>query len=226
MEAIKDETTGRWTLTDIEPCEVTYERILDMLREGNPFKFARYGDGEFFCMAGKIGRNCDKHEYFPDLGAALNEAWYSSPEYIVGVQPLSVFGGLYRKVADAGPKRIVNADVLHNASIDGQLQRLIDVLNTRSTILVGPKHLEGMKPAAHLVIPSLNCWKTYEDTRALILNCLGMTTNPVFLLCASMMSEVLINDFKEAEATFIDCGSVFDPYFNVKSRSYHHKLKI
>lgn len=225
MVAKRDDLTGRWTLEGVEPSEETYERIKHMLRDNVPFKFARYGDGEFFCMSGKIGKNCDKHEYFPDLGQALNDAWYSKPEYIVGVQPLSVHGGLYQKVKEAGPRNIVNADVLHNASIDGKLGELIEVLKPRTTIIVGPKHLEKMN-TTHLVIPDLNCWKHYEDICDLILISLGMSSNPVFLLCASMMSEVIIHRFKDVEATFIDCGSVFDPYCQVKSRSYHHKLKI
>jgi hypothetical protein len=225
LKAIKDESNGRWTIEGLEPCEKTYERMLQMLKDFVPFKFARYGDGEFFCMSGKIGRNCDKHEYFPDLGQALNEAWYSSPEYIVGVQPMSIRSGLYQKVKEAGPKNIVNADVLHNASIDGKLIQLVNACNERSTILVGPKHLEGMR-ATQIVIPDVNCWETYVETASLIQKCLDITSNPVFLLCASMMSEVIIHDFKDTDATFIDCGSVFSPYFGVKNRSYHHKLKI
>jgi len=39
-----------------------------------------------------------------------------------------------------------------------------------------------------------------------------------------MMSEVLIDQLSYSENTFIDCGSVFDPYVGVKSRRYHHKL--
>jgi hypothetical protein len=48
----------------------------------------------------------------------------------------------------------------------------------------------------------------------------------VVLLAASMMSEVLIDDFADHHHTFIDIGSVLDPYCGIKSRRYHHKLKL
>src|SRR5688572_2860694 len=121
MEAKRDELTGRWSLTGVEPSEVTFERMCKMLKEGENFKFARFGDGEFNCMFGKVGHNCDGHEYFPDLGTALNNAFYSDPQYMVGIQPLSVQGGLYQRaiIHSNGPKNIYDADVLHSASIDG-----------------------------------------------------------------------------------------------------------
>lgn len=238
LTASKDEATGRWNIPELEPSEKTFERMCEMLRTDHQFKFARYGDGEFFCMAGKVGKNCDKHEYFPDLGEALRDAYYSDPQYMVGIQPLSISNELYKKKPEMlseiamlhpVPKNIYNADVLHNASIDGKLPELFKALTGRPFVVVGPAHLSNI--GRHIRIPDINCWLQYDEVREMISYCLSYryldsSRRPVFLLCASMMSEVLIHDFRHADATFIDCGSVFDPYYGKLSRSYHHKLKL
>jgi hypothetical protein len=231
MEAYRNESTGRWTLEGVEPSEKTFDTICQKLRDKENFKFARYGDGEFLCMSGKVGKNCDGHEYFPELGMALNDAFYSDPEYMVGIQPLSVHGGLYQRAIkdQPGPKNIYDADVLHSASIDGRLELLFDVLQIRDVLLVGAEHmidfaLNDQNRWWPILIPSKNCWRMYEQTIYQIK--LDLSHNSVVLLCASMMSEVIINHLKDCDCTIIDCGSVFDPYAGKLSRSYHHKLKL
>ena len=39
--------------------------IVKKLQSDNNFSFARYGDGEWACIKGKNGRNCDAHIYYP-----------------------------------------------------------------------------------------------------------------------------------------------------------------
>jgi hypothetical protein len=229
MEAYRNEATGRWTLEGVEPSEVTFDGICKMLRKGENFKFARYGDGEGNCMIGKIGHNCDGHEYFPDLGMALNNAFYSYPQYMVGIQPLMVQQGTWNKLIsqrEGYPKNIYDADALHSASIDGKLSQFFDSLKDRHTILVGPGHLMKMNFTDHVLIPNLNCWKDYDNILFRLDRALSVALNPVVLLCASMMSEVLIDDFSEEDITMIDCGSVFDPLTGKLSRRYHHKLNL
>lgn len=226
MQAIKDET-GIWNITNLEHWTVTYTTILDNLKDNKAFKFSRYGDGEIYCMKGKHGGNCDNHSYFPDMGAALRQSITEIPNFMVGIQPLSV-SHLSEDVQNyfGHINTLYNADVLHNASIDGQLEKFIHALEPRYVVLVGPAHLAGLFPSCvHIVIPSLNCWLQYEHVRQQIEFHIDGINNAVVLLCASMMSEVIISRFEDYPHTFIDCGSVFDPYCGVKSRKYHYKLK-
>jgi hypothetical protein len=225
LKAHKEESTGRWTLEGVEPSEETFNDMCLMLETKVNFKFARYGDGEFMCMSGHIGCNKDKHQFFPNLGQALNDAFYSNPKYMVGIQPLSVQGGLYQRALQfaQGPKNIYDADVLHSASIDGRLGEFLESLRGRNAIIVGPEHLRPLY-LKMITIPSVNCWLEYATTKEKIARTLK--DDDVLLLCASMMSEVLIHDFKNAKCTIIDCGSVFDPYVGKLSRSYHHKLNF
>lgn len=223
--AFRDEQTGRWTVEGLPPSELTFEHLCTMLQANIPFKFARYGDGEFNCMFGKQGRNTDLHEYFPDMGRRLMKALVNA-NYLVGIQPLALT--LYPEKIEPflTDKQLCNADVLHNASIDKQLSTFKDALKGKYIIVVGPAHLASLFDGVHIIIPSINCWTEYENVRQQIAFHIDGINNAVVILCASMMSEVLIDDFADEHHTFIDAGSVFDPYCGVKSRRYHHKLGI
>lgn len=220
---------GTWEVDGLQPWQETYKQIIKMLLTDVPFKFARYGDGEIFCMDGKVGHNCDHHEYFPDLGLALHEA-VKNANYMVGLQPLSIFEN--HNIDYFRHLNLYNADVLHNASIKKDLQKFFDALWFRRVILVGPEYLSSLDlDSVHIKIPRVNCWQKFDDVCSFIKVEIDfwkekMNEPSVVLLCASMMSEVIIDKFRDSDSTFIDCGSVFDPYAGVRSRRYHQKLEI
>ena len=225
MKAYRDETTGRWhsDLPDV------FDLICDKLRKGEPFSFSRYGDGEFNCIYGKLGANCDGHKYFPDLGKRLRETLERKPNYIVGIQPLMLASDRWAHIEKDFPNiQWVDADSIHNASIDGRLFLLFDELRKYHVTLIGPQHLAGLAKLKfnweHMLIPNFDCWDYYGAVRSFLDVVTLRRFHTVVLLCASMMSEVIIDDFSDSGHTFIDMGSVLDPYAGVKSRRYHHKL--
>jgi hypothetical protein len=229
LTASKDELTGRWTLHGLQSSQSTFDGMLSDLKTYRNFKFARYGDGEANCMKGKKGHNCDGHEYFPDLGLKLRDVLEDKPTYMIGVQPLLVstepaFVKKYFTGLD-----IYDADVLHSASIDGRIPEFMDALHDRSVMFVGPFRLmmladkfQQLLGSRLIDVPEKNCWTKYEKTIEALE--LALRLSDVVLLSCGMMAECIIHHFRDYEATFIDCGSVFDPYCGVKSRSYHHKL--
>lgn len=232
MEGIKvwrDEQAGRWFMEGVEDEKVTYTRIVDDLKSNKAFKFSRFGDGEWNCIFGKLGVNCDGHKYFPELGTALRKVVLSEPNYTVGLQPLSMSYDRTEQIKEfCGGLKInwVNADVLHNASIDGELDKFVNALRGRYVILVGPAHLSSFfVNCVHILTLPLNCWIEYEAIQQQIAFHIEGVNNAVVLFAASMMSEVLIHDFADYPHTFIDIGSVLDPYCGVNSRRYHYKLK-
>lgn len=222
MVATRDEQTGRWFLDGVESEAVTYENMINNLKDGINFKFARYGDGEIYAMLGRKGANCDGHTYFPDLGKRLIQTIEQEPKYMVGIQPLSVSHLPIQVAGFFGGFKLYNADVLHSASIDGVLERLFEAISGRYLVVVGPSHLASLFDGVHIVIPTVNCWLSYGSIKEQL--AFHLKEDAVVLLCASMMSEVLIKDFEDYNCTMIDCGSVFDPYAGVKSRKYHYKL--
>ena len=230
MYASRDELTGKWTLEGVEDDKITFKNICEMLKSGKNFKFARYGDGEIACMMRKEGRNTDKHQYFKDLGENLVKSALLA-DYMVGIQPLAVsmheeyINKIFENYKDKN--QLFNADVLHSASIDGKFYEFMESFKHRHIIYVGPIHLtEISEDNLHIVTDYVDCWKQYEQICQDLDFYIDGIVNAVVLLSCSMMAEVIIDRFKDYPHTFIDTGSLFDPYCGVNSRKYHFKLKI
>jgi hypothetical protein len=230
IKAHRDEVTGRWFMRGVENEKVTYAKMIYNLNAGKNFKFSRFGDGEWNCIFSKSGQNCDGHKYFKDLGESLAKVILSEPQYTVGLQPLSMSydrTDMIKNFCRGLKINWVNADLLHSASIDNELDKFITAIQSRYVIVVGPPHLAAFfNYGVHIVIPTVDCWLSYQEIKKQISFHIEESQNAVVLFAASMMSEVLIHDFKDHDHTFIDVGSVFDPFCGVKSRRYHHKLKL
>lgn len=227
LTAVKHDASGIWHIPELEHWVITFHQMVTNLEKGRHFKFARYGDGEIYCMNGRSGANCDNHPYFPDLGSALRQTITEEPAYMVGVQPLSISHIPQDVTSYFGHfKRLYNADVLHNASIEGRIMMFMDALAGKYVILVGPAHLSGLfTNCIHIITPSVSCWLQYKQISEQLHFHLEGSSDAIVILCASMMSEVIISDFESTPHTFIDAGSVFDPYAGVNSRKYHSKLR-
>ena len=124
----------------------------------------------------------------------------------------------------------VNADCLHKASIKGKLQPFIDILKKKNVILVAPKYLGKLKiHNTHIEVPELNCWL---NRKRIMERCIYNATaneKAVFIFCCGMPANIFIHRLYEnfgKKHTFIDAGSVFDPYVGKKTRKYHYDLKI
>ena len=228
FKASRDEVTGMWELSGVPHWEKTYSNFVEDLKANKAFKFSRFGDGEWNCIFNKVGQNVDGHKYFPDLGNALRRVILSKPEYILGMQPLSMSYDRSEQIKEFCRNmdiKWVNADVLHNASITKQLNKFLSALQGRYVILVGPAHLSSFFPeCVHIVTLPVDCWLEYKAIRQQIEFHIDGVNNAVVLFAASMMANVLVDDFADRPHTFIDIGSVLDPYCNIFSRRYHHKL--
>lgn len=209
--------------------ELTYDMILENIRTGTPFSYARYGDGEWNAILQKKpgGRNCDGHEYFPDLGDALRRILDSRPSYYMGLQRLATEQNAGDKLFDylVAINKWTDNEIMHRASIKGRLNEFFDVLKDQRIIVVGNESLKTLfSDGIHVSIPEKNCWKQYELIKTVIASLIS--ENKIVLYCASMMSEVLIDYFSERGLIQIDCGSVFDPYCGKLTRSYHKNLNL
>lgn len=186
---------------------------------GNKVSFARFGDGEFFCIAGRNGNNCDGHKYYPDLGERLKEVLLNSP-VTKGFQPLARTLGLTKQYEHI---QHLNADVFHEMSKRGEFWPVIEHLRGQDDVLVvGQKHHAHLLNSGNFIeIPAKNCWIEYDTTRARI----GATENEIIILCASMMGTVLVDDFRHRHQV-MDMGSVFEPYCGRVSRAHHNQVRL
>jgi len=217
--------------------------MLSRLENGDHFSWARYGDGEWNCILGKDPDkvNCDGHHYFPDLGEALKKILEAQRPYFLGMQRLA------EEQNSGNPEferlkslnKWGSSDILHHASIKGQLKPFFNVIKNYDVTIVGPEKLlmnlddDVVGDFYPLEIPEIDCWKAHNKT-------LNGLTKSIFrapdghygdlvLYCASMMSEVLIDEMWQiygSDITQIDLGSVLDPYAGIQSRTYHKNLAI
>lgn len=224
--------------------KLIYGSLIEKIHEKETFAFSRYGDGEWNAILGKVGANCDGHEYFESLGKALRNVLISRPNYYLGLQSLAmrVIGLEITKFVTANNIRPISewgdADILHKASIKEMLPQFFEALDTTPyVLLVAPEYLKQInkyfKYNAIVEVPTKNCWLHYKRIEYDILAILNEQTKydnyVVVLFMAGMSSNVLIDalyNLYTDKVTLIDAGSVFDPFVGRNTRSYHKKLNI
>jgi hypothetical protein len=201
--------------------------IVEKLKLKENFSFSRYGDGEWNCLLGKKGQNCDAHKYFDDLGAELKRILFQSPNYYIGLQNLAYTQqpDLISKITETYNLKWCNSDMLHHMSIKNTIQPFFDALKGRNVLLVAPNRLKKLDIWNQFIsVPEKDCWLSYELIKKEIQ--LQIKKDIVILYCASMMSNVLIDHFSSEDITQIDCGSVFEPFIGHANRTYHaNKIK-
>jgi len=208
-----------------------YYEMLDKLHNGVPFKFSRWGDGEWLTMMGFQGQNRDGNNYTPELREALIKILYSEPQYYMGLQYGVLYNEQLRKYVFSelffhDKINWVFGDVLHVASELGLLRHFTDALKDRSVVVIGADYFHDL-PYSHIKIPEAN---SYPDNREILREVdkyilTGYFDNGVVLVAAAMNSNVIIDKLPDT-VTAIDIGSVFDPYLGRPRASYQHKMNV
>lgn len=204
------------------------------LKKKKPFSFSRFGDGEWNAVFDKKGHNCDKHPYYPDMNEALRrvlKTYKNQPNYFLALQRYSRKrrGNDIRKFLGKRKIRWHNADCMHDASHAGDMQEFFKALKTRIVVLVGPGYLEKFKPKDFFIqVPDKNCWLEKDRIVKEVEEVLeDAYNNMVVLFAASMAANVMVDELYKKYGnrhTFIDVGSVLDPYVGVVTRGYHNQI--
>lgn len=206
---------------------ISVARYAAMIESGEPFSQANYGDGEWNCIFGVSGENCDGHQYYPDLGEALRRTLLTPKRYLHGIP--SGMRTLLNAESWCGRNNVrgirwVEKETLSEANWRGELKPLFDVLRTRRVMLVGAGHLRKLPNqllnAAWLVeVPAKDCWREVAGIYNQVLR--HGFDKDVILFSASMMTNVLVyrlfDDIGD-RVTMLDMGAIFDPYCGVNSR--------
>lgn len=164
------------------------------------FIFVKRGDGEEACMNGDQGGNCDGHPYSQELGKRLKESF----EYLSDKANIVMFDN----------QQAYNV-LLHR--IDSNLEQVKDFYTTiknssRKKIFIAPKRLSRaarILNAQHIEVPEINAFVSYAE----IFRNIPIIENAIYLFCAGMPSKLMIADLVRVnlKATYLDCGSAFDP---------------
>lgn len=212
--------------------KLDYDSLLEMLRDAQNFSFSRWGDGEWNCVFGVEGENCDGMEYDKEMGLSLAAVLMQTQRYYFGMQPKAV-KDMGRDI-DAWCKenavdiKWCNADMIHDASIAGRLGEMIEAMAGRKVIMVANERLHPVaeRLKCHRVdVPLRHAWRYYRqiygdlmdqvDKDCVVLYSMGMATN--------VMIHQVYSEFGD-RLTQIDAGSVWEPYCNIVSRRYHKNI--
>jgi len=206
-----------------------YYEMLEKLKNGTPFKFSRWGDGEWFCMMGTKGKNRDGNEYTDHLQYGLMDILKSYPDYYIGLQPgvlVDVGRGYVPALREftmhtlfTYSLNLVIGDTLHYASEFGYLSMFVDALKGRHTVIIGAEYFNKL-PYQHIITPPAN---SYDDNDR-ILKEAREYGNAVFLVASAMNSNIIIDRLPN-NVTAIDIGSVFDPYLGIPRATYQHSME-
>lgn len=210
--------------------ELTFEIIVENLKQGKNFTWSRWGDGEFRCLLQTKpgGMNCDAHEYFPDMGERLKEILLSKPPYYLGIQGLAIeqnkddetFQHLQRI------NEWSSNELLTRASIKGYLNEFIEALEDKNIVFVGNEFLRKcpVKYSTYIEVPITNCWLEHDR----VLGELDVVKQgDVVIFACSMMANVLIDEMYKIHGetiTLIDVGSVLEVTVGRAIRTYQKKM--
>jgi hypothetical protein len=216
----------------------TLDGWTDKINKLDNFSFVKFGDGEFFCMMGENGGNCDFHPYSEDLGKKLFDAWYFFNSlnniYIAewanhkpGMTSVTKSEKFQYELMDKTPKinvKFVNFEILLQNTLS---QNKFDFLKSvkyseRKKIFVGPKRLFGIKSFLNvdelIEIPLVNSFSEYDNILVLLKS--EIVDNSIILFSSGMPAKSLIHKAIEfnSNITCLDVGSGFDSLIFGKTR--------
>ena len=204
-----------------------YTLIIEDLKNKKPFAFSRWGDGEWLNIKKHPGENCDGNKYYHDLGDNLRQIVEVKQDYYMGAQSYKNNANVLRSDYHKYPhQEWINADVFHKASMRVVLGEFVDILKKEKVFYIGNNDLKKLNFIDNfLSIPQKNVWKFKDRVMELIKD--NVTKDhKIFLFSAGMAANVFIHELWEYDKnnTYIDVGSVFDPYVDKFTRGYHKKV--
>ena len=209
---------------------MNYLDYLNLIENKTPFAFSRYGDGEWQNIRMDLypgsTHNCDGNIYYSDLGKRLEEIVSTKQDYYMAIQRPSVRNWPW--LVETYRQDWVDSDIFHEASKNTNLVELFKVLKKVNVVYVGNKSLSNLSFVNSFIeIPLTNCWNSYEKYLEEIKKHIT-AEHKVFLFSAGMTANVFVHDLWQfnKKNSYIDIGSVFDPYVGRNTRSYHFKLNL
>lgn len=212
------------------------------LNANRPVRFVKWGDGEYACVIGEQGANCDGDKYFPELGIAMQRAFLK-----LANKPNVFYGRWHLTPNDAHVARFFNqfweknigrsaAEIpwanYHCLLRDAERGRKPDMLNFVKAIQKNPRKkiyvcnrqnakLCKVFGADHVEVPP-NCWYLFYDQVMEEIK-KKSTDDCIVLFSAGLCSKVAVAELVEAYPgiTCLDLGSSFDCLARgTPSRSY------
>lgn len=223
--------------------DIPLDWFLDAFRQQRHITVSRWGDGEWRSVLGEETgtSNCDGHPYTEALTEDLRAILRRRPDYMMGMQDMAkegwgdkIEGWLDTNVPEGF--KWVRGDVFHRGAIAGRLQDIAESIRRRTTIVIGPKHLQHIEPMKHT--KDVSCFPPYfaitiPDQHAYSVKDQIIETSreaiekngpdAVVSVSAGMTGEIIVDALHETHGnknTIVDFGALWDPLAGVNSRNY------
>lgn len=189
-----------------------------------PFSLARFGDGEFLCVAGRSGGNSHGCAYTSELKADLVSILESNEtNFLKGIQRIEPWQ-LEQMSPHMQVGRWVDTEIFADALAAGELKPLFDALRERPIMLVSSaekRKAADFLPIKHFVeTPRTNA----HAEKYFILHQVMKYAGPgaVILFACGMAAGTFVHALhgKIPGATLIDIGHILDPFIGEASRDY------
>lgn len=208
------------------------EDLIFFLKNGKPFIYTKFGDGEYNCMNGMSGANCDNDPYDAWKGTRLKKSFVNLVQRNAYIgkwktqysAPVIAFLQNLAKKHSIGPVNWVHYHILINYDYgkgaesfmkDSYLYSFVETIQalTKKKIIVSNHRNRRLKDFFHadvfIEIPEREWSKHYDMWKGHIER--HMTSDVILLIAGGMCSKILISDLAHKfDATFIDIGSCFD----------------
>ena len=208
------------------------------IKEKINFNFIKFGDGEFDCMVGKKGHNCDFHPYSKKLSDKLHES-YNTFCNMQNTHIANWTGSGYENLRSELNGKLTNKPNLVFYDLILQQEGLLteELFNfykaikesKRKKIFIGNDKLVGVKRFlnldVHIIVPVINAFGRHNE---MLSKCMThLSDDCIFLFSAGMPAKALALDLVKVNKniTCLDCGSAFDPIFFTNTRQGQPKTE-
>ena len=212
------------------------EWYINLLRNDEKFSLTRWGDGEWFCAFGIVGKNCDDHQYFSEMSEGLREALVNDKGYFKSTWPLSesMIGdkiNIIKEFCDPLGVNLVgwyDAQIFEHAATYGKIKPMVEQLEKMNFIVVSESKKRDLpiKYTDFIEIPLIDCFLEKESIKEQVISMCEKYKNPVFGFSASMATNVIVDELYPVvgdKCWMIDFGSIWDPFVGNIIRSHHLK---
>jgi hypothetical protein len=199
----------------------TLSQWTESIKTCNNFSFIKFGDGEFYCMMGMSGANCDQHPYTKELGDKLNSAWkyfcetkdrniyiaewaaqpgsFGTPQNIIPVKDSNnpVFN-FYNQITENRSLEftLVNFEILLQNTLTTEKYNLYKTIKhcNRKKIFIGPNRLEPVQKFLNIDTHiQVPLVNTFTKYNEILQTCKDIyTSNAIYIFSSGMPTKALI----------------------------------
>lgn len=189
---------------------------VDKLKNKEHFSLSRYGDGELYCMWGKMGQNSNGCKYSYELRQAL-------------LQSMNVDGIMYglQRVLPKDQERVEreypnidwhDTEIFSEAVAEGKLYPLIEQLAKMKVCIIGNSSIipiaDFLPYRTFIEVPPSNAY----DNRKFVLDEIRKCKDDVYLFSCGMAANAFIAELHGEKKWLIDLGHIWDPFVGNMSR--------